>query len=60
MDKYDTLEYSWVKATMISMRLRTYLFVLTNTNKLSGAVAGEAIGAKILIFTLTSANLVCH
>ena len=31
-DKYDTLEYSWVKATMVSVCLRISLFVLTNTN----------------------------
>ena len=58
MDKYDTLEYSWVKATSISMRLRIYLCALINTNKLSGAVAEEAIGIKILILTLMSTNLV--
>ena len=28
----DTLEYSRVKATAVSMRLRIYLFALTNTN----------------------------
>ena len=49
MDKYDTLEYSWVKATMVSVRLRIYLCEFKNTNKLSGAVAGETIGVKILI-----------
>ena len=43
-----------------SVRLRIYQFVLTNANKLSGAVAGEAIGVKILIFTLISASLVYH
>ena len=32
MDKYDTLEYSWVKARAVSMRLRIYLCALTNTN----------------------------
>ena len=60
MDKYDTLEYFWVKATAASVRLRIYLFALTNANKLSGAVAGEAIGINILIFTLISASLVYH
>lgn len=38
---YDTLEYSWVKATAISVLLRILLVTLQNTNKLSGAVAGE-------------------
>jgi len=32
MDKYDILEYSWVKATTVSMRLQISLFELTNTN----------------------------
>ena len=49
MDKYDTLEYSWVKSTTASVRLWIYLYVFKNTNKLSGAVAGETIGVKILI-----------
>ena len=35
---YDTLEYSWVKATVVSMRLRILFVTLQNTNKLSGAV----------------------
>jgi hypothetical protein len=26
------MEYSWVKATMVSVRLQIFLFVLTNTN----------------------------
>ena len=60
MDKYDTLEYFWVKVTMVSVHLRISLFALTNTNKLSGAVAGEIIGVKILILTLISINLVYH
>ena len=38
---YDTLEYSWVKATAVSVRLRVLFVMLQNTNKLSGAVAGE-------------------
>ena len=38
---YDTLEYSWVKATTIYVRLRIVFVTLQNTNKLSGAVAGE-------------------
>ena len=59
-DKYDTLEYSCVKATTVSVRLWISLFALTNTNKLSGAVAGEAIGVKILILTMMSTNLVYH
>lgn len=60
MDKYDTLEYSQIKATAVSVCLRIYLFALRNTNKLFGAVAGETIGVKILILTLMSANLVYH
>ena len=38
---YNTLEYSWVKATAVSVRLRILFVTLQNTNKLSGAVAGE-------------------
>ena len=38
---YDTLEYSWVKATAVSVHLRILFVTLQNTNKLSGAVAGE-------------------
>ena len=38
---YDTLEYFWVKATAVSVRLRILFVTLQNTNKLSGTVAGE-------------------
>ena len=38
---YDTLEYSWVKATAVSVRLRILFVTLQITNNLSGAVAGE-------------------
>ena len=38
---YDILEYSWVKATSVSMCLWILFVTLQNTNKLSGAVAGE-------------------
>jgi hypothetical protein len=58
VDKYDTLEYSRVKAITISVRLRNFLCALINTNKLFSAVAGEAIGVRILIVILISANLV--
>ena len=58
MDKYDTLEYSQVKATMVSVRLRIYLCAFKNTNMLFGAVAKETIGVKILILILMSTNLV--
>ena len=43
MDKYDILEYSWVKAIMVSVRLWIPLFALTNTNKFSNAVAVDYI-----------------
>ena len=32
---YDTLEYSWVKATMVSVCLRILFVTLQSTNKLS-------------------------
>jgi hypothetical protein len=32
VDKYDIVEYSLIKATMESVRLRFSLFALTNTN----------------------------
>ena len=38
---YDIMEYSWVKATAISVRLRILFVMLQNTNKLFGTVAGE-------------------
>ena len=38
---YDTLEYSGVKATVVSVRLRILFVTLQSTNKLSGAIAGE-------------------
>ena len=41
LNGYDTLEYSWVKATVVSVRLRILFVMLQNTNMLSGAVAGE-------------------
>ena len=37
----DTLEYSWVKATVVSVRLRILFVMLQSTNKLPGPVAGE-------------------
>jgi hypothetical protein len=49
VDKYDTLEYSRVKATAVSMCLQIYLFAFENANKLFGVVAGETISVKILI-----------
>ena len=41
LNGYDTLEYSWVKATAVSVHLRILFVTLQNTNKLCGAVAGE-------------------
>ena len=38
---YDALEYSWVKATAVSVRLRILFVTLQSINKLSGAVAME-------------------
>ena len=49
MDKYDTLEYSPMKATMVFVRLWIYLCTFKNTSKLFGTVAGETISVKILI-----------
>ena len=54
------LEILLGESIVVSMRLRIYLCVLINTNKLSSAVAGEAIGVKILILTLMSTDLVYH
>jgi hypothetical protein len=58
MDKYDTLEYSRVRATAVSVRLWIYLCAFKNTNKLSGAVARETIDGNVLIAILMSVNLV--
>jgi hypothetical protein len=60
MDKYNTLEYSWIKAITVSVRLPNFLCALTITNKLFGAVAGDTIGIKILIMILMFANFVYH
>ena len=38
---YDTLEYSWVKVTAVSVRLQILFVTLQSTNKLSGAVVEE-------------------
>jgi hypothetical protein len=46
VDKYDTLEYSRVKAIIVSVHLWNFLCVLINTNKLFTPVAREAIGVK--------------
>jgi hypothetical protein len=32
VDKHDTLEYSWEKAIMVSVRLQIFLCALINTN----------------------------
>jgi hypothetical protein len=38
---YNTLEYSWVKAIAVSVRLRILFVTLQSTSKLSGAIARE-------------------
>ena len=38
---YDALEYSWVKATAVSVRLQILFVMLQSTNKLSGTIARE-------------------
>ena len=38
---YDILEYSWMKATAVSVRLQILFVMLQSTNKFSGAVVGE-------------------
>ena len=38
---FDTLEYSKVKVTSVSVRLRSNSFRLRGANKLSGAAAGK-------------------
>jgi len=35
---YDTLEYSWVKATSVSVRLRILFVTLQNTSALPSAI----------------------
>ena len=35
LSRYDTLEYSWVKATAVSVRLRILFMTLQNTNNVS-------------------------
>ena len=40
---YDTLEYSWVKATSISMRLRILFVTLQNTSTLPSAIIWDKL-----------------
>ena len=51
---YDTLEYSWVKATAVSVRLRILFVTLQSTNKLSGSVAGNG---SYIIFGLSHPHI---
>jgi hypothetical protein len=60
VDKYDTLKCSRIKAIIVSVCLCNFLCALINTNKLFGTVVGDAIGVRILIVILVSANLVYH
>jgi hypothetical protein len=57
MDKCDTLEYSRVKAIMVSVCLQNSLCALININKLFSTIAREATSVKILIMILMSTNL---
>ena len=41
---YDTLEYSWVKATAVSVRLRILFVTLQNTNSGEGETRKERNG----------------
>ena len=38
---YNTLEYSWMKVTVVFMFLQILFMMLQNTKKLSSAIAGE-------------------
>ena len=42
-DKYDTLEYSWVKATTVSVRLRILSGALTFTSWFSCVFTGDEL-----------------
>ena len=45
---YDTLEYSWVKATAVSVRLRIYLWrYKVPTVALTPSLFGESLGGLI-------------
>ena len=38
LSEYDTLEYSWVKATVVSVRLQILFVTLQNTNTRLGVL----------------------
>ena len=40
---YDTLEYYWVKATAVSVRLRILFVTLQNTNALPRAITWDEL-----------------
>ena len=40
---YDTLEYSWVKATSVSVRLRILFMTLQNTSALPSAIIWDKL-----------------
>ena len=42
--RYDTLEYSWVKVTAVSVRLQILFVTLQNTNSVGGELAGREEG----------------
>ena len=58
MDKYDTLEYSRMKATAVSVCLRIYLCAFKNTNKLFWRCCRGNNWHKDFDTSLISANLV--
>ena len=43
---YDTLKYSWVKATAVSVRLRILFVTLQNTNSGEGETRKERNGTE--------------
>ena len=47
---YDTLEYSWAKATAVSMRLRILFVTLQNTNSQYMLMAKKIVFFEVLCY----------
>jgi hypothetical protein len=50
MDKYDTLEYSRIKAITVSVRLQNFLCALIKTNSYESGIADKSICSSDLLY----------
>ena len=53
---YDTLEYSWVKATAVSVRLRILFLTLQNSNMLSFFPQNFAVVRHLCLSQITTVH----